>query len=31
MAEENESAYVREIADFILGGTSDRNFLTPER
>ncbi len=30
MAEENESAYVREIAEFILGA-SDRNFLTPER
>lgn len=30
MGHENDSDYVREIADFILGA-SDRNFLTPER
>ncbi|MEM7752144.1 MAG: acyl-ACP--UDP-N-acetylglucosamine O-acyltransferase [Pseudomonadota bacterium] len=30
MADENDSDFVREISDFILGA-SDRNFLTPER
>ncbi|MEM9425511.1 MAG: acyl-ACP--UDP-N-acetylglucosamine O-acyltransferase [Pseudomonadota bacterium] len=30
LGQENDSDYVREIADFILGA-SDRNFLTPER
>ncbi|MDJ1015634.1 MAG: acyl-ACP--UDP-N-acetylglucosamine O-acyltransferase [Paracoccaceae bacterium] len=30
LGEETESSYVREIVEFVLGG-SDRNFLTPER
>ncbi|MEM6386675.1 MAG: acyl-ACP--UDP-N-acetylglucosamine O-acyltransferase [Pseudomonadota bacterium] len=30
MADESDSAYVREISEFILGAT-DRSFLTPER
>lgn len=30
LGEENDSAYVREIVDFVLGA-SDRHFLTPER
>ena len=30
LGEETESAYVKEIVDFVMGA-SDRNFLTPER